>query len=105
MHFADQVINLVKKIPKGKVATYGQIASLVSTPRAARQVGWTLSQIGPDSKVPWQRVINAKGMISIESMGVTKQEQAKRLQAEGVEVDYVGGNYWVDLKSYLWKNK
>lgn len=103
MSFFERVYNIVKNIPRGKVATYRQIAALVSTPRAARQVGYALRNLPEGSRLPWQRVINAQGMISIENMSATKQLQARRLQEDGIEVEFRDGNYWVDLEKYLWK--
>lgn len=94
---------VVQKVPRGKVATYGQIAALVFSPRAARMAGFALKTLPPNSKIPWQRVVNREGMISIENLAVSKAEQAKRLQKEGVRVEFRNGNYWVDLEKYLWK--
>ena len=101
--FVAKVIRLVSRIPSGHVMTYGQIASIISTPRAARVVGFVLRHLPQGSKVPWQRVINAKGMISIENISVHKSEQARRLQEEGIEVKFKDGNYWVDLRKHLWQ--
>ena len=70
--FWDEVYKIVNKIPRGRVAIYGQIAVLAGSPRAARVVGTALRQLPVDSKVPWHRVINGRGMISIENMGVPK---------------------------------
>ena len=103
MNFFGKVYKEVERIPKGKVATYGQIASLILTPRAARIVGFALRQLPASTKIPWQRVVDGRGMISIENMNFPKTEQARRLQAEGIEVVSRDGNYWVDLKKYLWK--
>jgi methylated-DNA-protein-cysteine methyltransferase-like protein len=105
MDFNQRVYKQVRRIPKGRVAAYGQIAALAGSPRAARQVGTALRALsgGELESIPWQRVINARGMISIENMQTPKQEQAERLQSEGVEVKFVDGNYWVDLDKYLWK--
>ncbi len=102
--FFDQVYFWVRKIPKGKVAAYSQIAALASTPRAARVVGLALSKLPGGSKIPWHRVIDSKGMISIENLVIPKAEQARRLQQEGIKVKFRDGNYWVDLKKYLWRN-
>lgn len=102
-NFSARVIGLVSKVPKGRVATYGQIAALVSTPRAARVVGYVLHSLPANTKIPWQRVISGHGMISIENISLPKPEQARRLQREGVEVKFKDGNYWVDLDKYLWK--
>lgn len=101
-NFFFRAYNAVRRIPKGKVATYGQIAALVGSPRASRQVGWALNVLKPDSKVPWQRVINKEGRITIENMRATKDMQAALLRADGVDVQLREGNYWVDLKQYLW---
>ena len=103
MSFYQKVYSLTKKIPKGKVATYGQIASLISKPRAARLVGWGL-HIGADKhQVPWQRVINSKGIISTTCLDHPKDFQAQLLRGEGVEVKEIDGNYFIDLKKYLWR--
>lgn len=103
MNFFDQVYEIITQIPKGRVATYGQIAALISTPRAARQVGYALSQLPKDSHIPWQRVVNSHGMISIENMSIPKPAQAEYLQADGIEVKFRDGNYWVDMEKYLWR--
>lgn len=102
MNFYDEVYNLVRKIPPGKVATYGQVAAVISTPRAARVVGFALRALGPKTNVPWQRVINTQGMISIENMFFSPQEQARLLRKEGVGVNERDGNYFVDLTKYLY---
>lgn len=99
--FYKTVYRVVKKIPPGQVATYGQIATLVGKPRGARLVGWALKHC-PEN-VPWQRVINSQGMISIENLCFSKKLQAELLQKEGVEVVYRQGNYWINLKQYLWQ--
>lgn len=104
MNFYQKVYQLTKKIPKGKVATYGQIASMISTPRAARQVGWAL-HLGDPNKVPWQRVINAQGMISTTCLDHPRELQAVLLRAEGVKVDEKQGNYFIDLKKFLWQSQ
>lgn len=104
--FWDRVYERVKRIPTGKVATYGQIAALCGHPRGARMVGWALNalnNVGPQTNVPWQRVINREGCISIVNRNASKDLQATLLAAEGVRVDFRDGNYWVDLKKYLWK--
>ncbi|MDD5566581.1 MAG: MGMT family protein [Patescibacteria group bacterium] len=101
MDFFKEVYRLVRRIPRGKVATYGQIAGFISTPRAARLVGFALRRSPND--VPWQRVINSKGMISIENLHCPKELQAKLLESENVKVVKRNGNYFVSLKKYLWK--
>ncbi|MDP3986179.1 MAG: MGMT family protein [Candidatus Veblenbacteria bacterium] len=99
--FYQEVYKLVSTIPAGRVATYGQVAALLGRPRGARLVGWALNTC-PEN-VPWQRVINRAGMISIENLRASKQLQAELLQAEGVKVELKEGNFWVDLTRYLWK--
>lgn len=103
MDFFKEVYKLVRMVPAGQVATYGQIAALLSTPRAARIVGYALRR-SPNS-VPWQRVINSKGMISIENLDCPKELQAKLLTNDGVEIKKKNGNYFVDLKKYQWRPK
>ncbi len=98
-----RIYNAVRKIPRGKVATYGQIAALIGSPRSARIVGWALRSLDPGTKVPWQRVINGQGMISIENMNCPKEQQALVLRQEGVEVMQRDGNFWVDLGKYGWQ--
>lgn len=103
MNFYQQVYQIVKKIPKGRVATYGQIAGLISTPRAARVVGFALRLL--PTGIPWQRVINSRGMISIENLDCPKELQANLLKKEGIKVTLKQGNYWVDLNKYSWRTK
>lgn len=101
-NFYFRVYAKVRQIPRGKVATYGQIAAMIGSPRGARMVGWALNTLKPDSKVPWQRVINSEGRITIENMRASKDLQSQILQAEGVDVEFRDGNYWVDLDRFLW---
>jgi len=98
----NNIYQLVKHIPEGRVATYGQVAACLGKPRGARVVGWALNTC-PDG-VPWQRVINRQGMLSIENLRASKELQAQLLKAEGVAVEFHDGNFWVDLKKYGWKH-
>ncbi len=100
--FYKSVYDKVKEIPFGKVATYGQIATLLGRPKSAKLVGWALSSL--PFGVPWHRVVNRQGMISIENLRASKDLQAKILKSEGIKVIFKQGNYWVDLKKYLWQN-
>lgn len=77
---------MIRAIPKGRVATYGQIATLAGYPGHARQVGYALHALPEGSRVPWHRVINARGALSL-GRGVPGGElgQRFRLEAEGVE--------------------
>lgn len=97
-----RIYTQVRRIPKGRVATYGQIARLANAPRAARVVGWALRTLKPGTKVPWQRVLNKHGMISIENMNAPKELQAALLRQEGVDVTERDGGLWVDLQRFGW---
>jgi len=88
----EQVLKTVRRIPKGRVATYGDVAAASGYPGAARQVVWALRSGGKG--VPWHRVLGAKGRILLT--GETAFEQKLRLQSEGVAI---GGNR-VDLGQY-----
>lgn len=92
----------VRQVPKGRVATYGQIAKVINAPRSARVVGWALRALKPGNRIPWHRVINQAGMISIENMHTPKSLQAELLRHEGVEVVLKDGNFWVDLEKFGW---
>lgn len=98
-----RIYNVVRKIPRGRVATYGQIAALCGSPRAARVVGWALRSVVDSKRVPWQRVVNKGGMISIENMQAPKELQANLLRAEGVEVTERDDNFWIDLNRFGWE--
>ena len=95
----DKVYWIVRCIPAGKVATYGQIARLLGIPRGARTVGWALHSLPDDMEVPWQRVINAKGVVSTAWEGDESTGQRALLEAEGVVFDEQGR---IDLKVYGW---
>jgi methylated-DNA-protein-cysteine methyltransferase-like protein len=75
------MLGVIRRIPRGKVATYGGVAAMAGFPGAARQVVWALQSCGPD--VPWHRVIGAGGRILLT--GPSAMEQRLRLQSEGVE--------------------
>lgn len=82
---AERIWQVVALIPPGKVATYGQVAALAGMPRHARLVGRTLSNLPSRSRLPWHRVINAAGRISLRSGTDGHRKQRTRLEAEGVE--------------------
>jgi methylated-DNA-protein-cysteine methyltransferase-like protein len=100
--FFDAVYVLVRQIPRGKVASYGDIAAMLGHPRAARTVGWALASLPPgqEEEIPWQRVINAQGRISIRHMRHAADEQRALLEAEGIEFDSRG---LVDLQRFGWE--
>lgn len=98
----DTVSRLVKQIPLGKVATYGQLASLAGFPKHARQIGYLLARMPDDQPVPWHRVINAHGKISDRRKHGYQDYQRLLLEEEGVEV---GLNGKINLKQYLWDDQ
>jgi len=95
--FKEDVLAVVKSIPYGKVASYGQVALAAGFPRGARQVGWILNKLDEGSSVPWWRVINKSGRISIKASRFSALDQADRLRMEGITVDE---KLQVDLKKY-----
>ncbi|MGV3526812.1 MAG: MGMT family protein [Candidatus Sericytochromatia bacterium] len=97
--FRKRVLAWVTAIPKGSVATYGQIAALAGHPRAPRQVGMILRGLRAQSDVPWQRVINREGGLSTWRIGAGDLQQAL-LEAEGVCFDAEGH---CDLVRYQWQ--
>lgn len=98
--FKNQVIQIIQRIPYGKVTTYGTVATLAGSPRSAREVGYLLHSLTQKHNLPWQRVINKKGYISIRGNDVNmKNLQKKLLEEEGVEVSV---EFMVDLKKYGW---
>jgi methylated-DNA-protein-cysteine methyltransferase-like protein len=100
--FTQAVTRLVRRIPAGKVATYGQIARLAGNPRGARAVGWILHSTARSKGLPWQRVINRMGQISFPEGTRDYAIQRRRLEAEGVKFDRTGT---VDLALFAWKKK
>lgn len=94
------IYQTIQKIPYGKVATYGQIARLAGFSGYARQVGYALHATPDDMEVPWHRVINAKGEISLKPTGPYDQVQRQMLENEGVQFDEHGR---VSLKIYQWQ--
>lgn len=84
--FEEKVLHIVRKIPKGKVMSYGQIAKIIGTPKAAREVGWAMHNLGGTPNFPWWRVLNNKGTISLkETLDNSPNTQQKLLEAEGIE--------------------
>jgi methylated-DNA-protein-cysteine methyltransferase-like protein len=95
-----RIYRVVRRIPSGKVATYGQIAELAGIPRQPRRVGYALHALPRGSDVPWQRVINAKGEVSRRSTPGCEGVQRAALESEGVVFDARGR---VDLARYQWR--
>ncbi len=93
------IIQVVHQIPAGNVATYGQVAELAGLPGAARLVGHTLKRLPSGSALPWHRVINSSGRISLPHGSPAYQRQSECLHAEGVIL--VNGR--ISLKRYRWQ--
>jgi methylated-DNA-protein-cysteine methyltransferase-like protein len=98
--FFEQVYQVVRLIPPGRVATYGQIARTLGNPRAARTVGWALHSMPEGSDVPWHRVINARGIVSLGARGSGGAIQRALLESEGVVFDDQGR---VDMAAHAWE--
>jgi methylated-DNA-protein-cysteine methyltransferase-like protein len=97
--FYDRVKIAIKRIPKGKVATYGQIAACAGNPRAARQVVRVLHSSSQKDKLPWHRVINREGRISLKPNQGYEIQRALLLK-EGITFDK---NDTIDLNRFLWQ--
>ncbi|WP_141431089.1 MGMT family protein [Bacillus sp. 03113] len=96
--FTEKVIDIIRNIPEGRVMTYGQIAKLAGSPRAARQVVRILHSMSRKHSLPWHRVINAKGHIALQNDD-SYNEQMMSLEIEGVKVGLHGS---IDLEKYQW---
>ncbi len=98
--FDERVRQVVAQIPAGQLATYGQIAELIGAYGCARQVGWALRRLALPSEVPWHRVVNAQGRISMSlSREGSDWIQRELLLAEGIPVDAEGR---LPLARYRW---
>lgn len=95
-----RIYAVIRRIPRGRVATYGQIAALAGLARQARQVGYALHALPPGSRVPWHRVINARGEISLRAAGGGASRQRDQLALEGIEAGLDGR---VSLERYRWR--
>lgn len=98
--FYEAVYHLVRRIPRGRVITYGQIATILGCPRAARAVGYAMRASGRCNDVPWQRVINHRGRISARNEVERPLRQRLLLEAEGIVFDETGA---CDLAEYRWE--
>ena len=99
-NFYDAVYTLVRDIPPGRVMTYGQIATILGAPRAARAVGYALRALPEGTDVPWQRVINHRGGISARGEAARPTLQYELLAEEGVAF---GADETCDLRVYRWE--
>lgn len=97
LSFKEKVYNVVKTIPQGTVASYGQIALMIGIPRTARQVGWVLAKVTDEQQIPWWRIINNKGYISIKNNEYSAMEQKQKLEKENIKVT---DDFQIDIKKY-----
>jgi methylated-DNA-protein-cysteine methyltransferase-like protein len=97
----ESIYKTVRRIPRGRVATYGQIATLAGLDGHARQVGYALHALRGDG-VPWHRVVNARGEVSPRTSGDSHELQRELLMAEGVTFD---ARSRIDLKEFRWKSR
>ena len=103
MNFRERVLELVRSVPYGHVVSYGQVTAAAGSPRAARQVGGVLRGMKDEEyqNIPWWRVINNQGIISIKgNWTATKELQKELLMKEGVEVS---ADFTVDINKYRFK--
>jgi methylated-DNA-protein-cysteine methyltransferase-like protein len=95
-----RIWQVVAQIPSGRVATYGDVASRAGLPGAARRVGRALKKLPADTRIPWHRVVNARGRLSLPDQSASQYTQRERLQSEGV---VFRGNRSIDLCRYRWQ--
>ena len=88
--FPRDVHRAVRRIPRGRVMSYGEVAASLGKPRAARGVGWALAGLPDDTDVPWWRVVNRNGEISSPSVNHVAARQRALLEGEGVTFDLQG---------------
>ena len=98
--FKSQILKIVSSIPHGHVASYGQVALMAGMPRGARQVGWILNQLPTETDVPWWRVINNTGRITIKGSWADSELQKSLLESEGIEVENLGE---IEIEKYRWR--
>jgi methylated-DNA-protein-cysteine methyltransferase-like protein len=95
-----RIYDVVRRIPRGRVATYGQVAELAGLEGHARQVGYALSALPSSIRIPWHRVVNARGEVSVRGSGDWHELQRHLLEAEKIRFDERGR---LDLKKHQWK--
>ena len=94
-----RIYAVVRKIPRGRVLSYGGVAALAGLPRRARQVGYAMHALPTGSTIPWHRVVNAQGAISLRARPGGDLTQRILLEREGIRFDSRGR---IDLDRYLW---
>ena len=92
--FTGEVYDLVRRVPRGRAVSYGGIAAMLGSPRAARGVGTALAALPPETRVPWWRVVNRNGEISVKGAPGLAALQRSLLEREGVELDRRGRIDW-----------
>ncbi|MCA2015614.1 MGMT family protein [Vibrio tritonius] len=95
--FLAQIFYVIDRIPEGSITTYGEVARMAGFPGYARHVGKALSQLPEGSKLPWHRVVNSQGRISLKGDDLLRQK--RKLTAEGIEVSQEGK---IKLRQYRW---
>ena len=99
----EKILSVVARVPRGRVATYGQVARLAGLNGQARLVGYTLNALEPGSRLPWHRIVNARGRISLRSDGGPEAiVQRRLLEREGVRFDAAGT---MDLARFRWRTR
>ncbi|MFO4689931.1 DNA base-flipping protein [Vibrio cholerae] len=96
--FLQQIFVVIHQIPVGRVSTYGTIAKMAGYPGYARHVGKALGHLPEGSQLPWFRIINSQGKISLQGEDFVRQRQL--LLAEGIEVSDTGK---ISLRKYQWQ--
>lgn len=100
MSLHERIHKVVSRIPRGRVATYGQVARLAGLPGQARLVGYALHALPAGTSLPWQRVVNAQGTVS--TRGEHAARQRRLLEREGIRFDERGR---LSLASFQWRPK
>jgi methylated-DNA-protein-cysteine methyltransferase-like protein len=98
--FASAVYRVVQKCPRGKIVSYGGVAAMIGQPRAARAVGRALNTLPEDTKVPWWRVVNSRGEVSIRGAEQGEVLQRVLLEREGIKFEPSGRISW---KRFGWQ--
>ena len=97
-----RMYEVIRRVPEGRVATYGQVAVIAGLPGHARQVGYALHASRAEDELPWQRIVNAKGEVSPRSEPGYEGLQRAMLEAEGVVFNSAGR---IDLKRFRWDDE
>lgn len=98
--FKETVIQIIRSIPRGKVMSYGQVALYAGAPRAARQVGWILNQVELTVELPWWRVVNNLGRLTIKGSEYTPTVMKQFLEAEKV---LIREDFTFDIEEYRYR--